>query len=297
MRLLAPVLLIALAPVAAAPACGEDRPEIDVPEVSLPDVSLPDVSLPEVSLPEVSLPDVSLPDVGGGEDGGVAGPQPDPEPEPAPEPEPEPAPEPEPEPAPEPGPDPGVTDPATTDPVEADGDGFPWWGWLLIALAVAAVVGLIIALTRRRGGMADGDRDLAAQADGQIGWARSQVDEALLRWRGTQLGLPPELRDSDSEPARRWLEVDRRLTSAVDHLLALESGAAGEQVRDAAFRLRSATESYRGTLDTVAAASATADETRIRAALQAWGADSGLLDSARRMFRQTTGLDRGAEGR
>jgi hypothetical protein len=302
-RLLAPVLLLVLAPVAAAPACGDQAPDVSLPDITLPEVSLPEVSVPEVSLPDVSVPDVELPEVsvpdlevpdvsippveipGGEDEGGVAAPQPEPEPEPEPDPEPEPEFEPEPEPV--------VTDPATADPVEAaeDEGGFPWWGWLLIALAVAALVAVIAALTRRRGGE-DPDRDLAAQADGQIAWARSQVDEALLRWRASQIGVPAAQRDTDSEAARRWAGVDQRLGAAVDRLLALESGTANDTVRDAVFQVRTATERYRSTLDTVSSAYATGDDVRIGAAVQGWSADTGILDGARQRFREVTGLER-----
>lgn len=281
MRLLAPVLLLVLAPVAAAPACGDEGPEFDLPDVTLPDVSLPEVSVPDVELPEVSVPDVELPDVslpdvelpGGDGDGGVAAPEPEPEPEPQP--------------------DPVVTDDAITDPVEAaeDEGGFPWWGWLLVALAVIALIAVIVALTRRRGGE-DPDRDLAAQADGQLAWARSQVDETLLRWRASQMAVPAAERDTDSEAARRWVGVDQRLGAAVDRLLALESGTSRDAVQESAFQLRTAAERYRSTLDTVAAAYATQDDTRIGPAVQGWNADTGLLDGARQRFREVTGLDR-----
>ena len=277
-RLLAPLLVLVLAPMAATPACGDEAPDISLPDVTLPDISVPDVSIPEVSLPDISVPEVSLPDVqlpdGDGDDG-VAAPEPDPEPEPEPE------------------PDPVVTDPATADPVEAvdDDAGFPWWGWLLIALAVIAVIAVIVALARRRSAE-DPDRDLAAQADGQLAWARSQVDETLLRWRASQIGAAALDRDTDSEAARRWQGVDQRLGAAVDRLLALESGTTRDEVRDAAFQLRTAAERYRSTLDTTASAYATGDDDRIGPAVQGWGTDTGILDGARGRFRQVTGLDR-----
>lgn len=224
---------------------------------------------------------------GGGESGGEPGGDQDagsaagPADTPEPEPEQEPQPEPEPEPAPE--------ETATpTDPVDQTADdatGFPWWGWVAIIATLVAIVALLA--TRRRGST---DRQLAAQADGQVAWVRSTVDDPLVRWRGQQLGLAVEQRDTDSETARRWTLVDERLTAATTDLLTLESGGARDDVRQSAGMLRQAAEGYRASLDALATSVATGDQARIAQASQALDADTALLDQARQRFRRAAGL-------
>jgi hypothetical protein len=162
----------------------------------------------------------------------------------------------------------------------------PVWLWVLLGLLL---VGLVVALlaARRRGGA---DRDRAAQAEGQLAWVRSQVDDPLVRWRGQQLGLPVDQRDTDSELARRWALIDQRSTAATDGLLTLATGARKDSVREAATLLRQSTESYRASLDALATAVATGDQARIAQASQGFTADTALLDQARQRFRQSSGL-------
>jgi len=168
-----------------------------------------------------------------------------------------------------------------------EGSGLPVWAWVVIGLAGLALVLALVSLLRRRGG---NDRDLAAQAEGQLAWVRSQVDDPLVRWRGQQLGLPADQRDADSELARRWALIDQRVTAATTDLLTLQSGARSDAVRESAGMLRTATESYRGSLDALAAAVATGDQARIAQASQGFTADTSLLDQARTRFRQVSGL-------
>jgi hypothetical protein len=116
------------------------------------------------------------------------------------------------------------------------------------------------------------------------------VDDPLVRWRGQQLGLPADQRDTDSELARRWALLDQRTTAATDDLLTLATGAKKDSVRESATLLRQAAESYRSSLDTLATAVATGDQARIALASQGFTADTALLDQARQRFRQASGL-------
>jgi hypothetical protein len=196
-------------------------------------------------------------------------------------PEPEPTPE-ETEPAPVETPEPAPTDPAE----DTDG-GVPAWVWLLGLAAVVAIIGAIIA-GRRRGNAPE--RNLAAQADGQLEWARNQASDALLRWRAGQLGLPAAQRDTDSPEARTWSLLDQRLTGASNDLLTLQSGADDEAVRQAAAMLQQATDGYRNSLEAMANSLATGDAARTSQATQALQADTALFDQARQRFRQAARL-------
>lgn len=162
------------------------------------------------------------------------------------------------------------------------------WGWVLLALALLALfVLLVIAARRRRGAQG---KALAAQADGKIGWVRSNTDDALVRWRADQLGRPAEQRDADSELARRWTLLDQRVASATDDLLTLESSSKDDSLTQAAGMLRQATEGYRTSVDALAQSVATGDQQRIAAASQALSADTTLLDQARQRLRQAAKL-------
>jgi hypothetical protein len=167
-----------------------------------------------------------------------------------------------------------------------DSGGVPLWEWLLLAALVIGLIAALVAARRRR----SNDRELAAHAEGQLAWVRSQVDDPLVRWRGQQLGLPVEARDTDSELARRWDLLDQRTTAATDDLLTLATGAKKDSVREAATLLRQATETYRGSLDTLATAVSLGDQARITQASQGFTADTTLFDQARQRFRQATGL-------
>jgi hypothetical protein len=334
-RLVVPVVVLALAP-AAVPACGQEGEEPELPveipteiptqvptelpegvPTRLPD--LPDVSLPDLSLPD--LPSVSLPDLPGGEDGGedgVAAPPPDTAP-PATTPTATPTPtstttqtatqtatatatrtatrtatltatatvtaSPSPEPTGSPPPE----------PTAAEG-GVPWWVWALLAIAAAALVAVLVALLgRRRVGQAD--RDRAADADAQLGWVRTQVDEPLLRWRGGRLAAPPEVLGDTveirSEPGERWALVQERIDVALDHAAALAAGAGSADLRSAGAALQEATETYRRSIETAAAAHGTGDAGRIVAAERGLAVDGDLLDRARRRLREVAGLGPG----
>ena len=164
----------------------------------------------------------------------------------------------------------------------------PWWGWALIILAALTLLWLVIASARRRRG--SDTSALAAQADGQLAWVRSNVNDPLVRWRADQLRLPAEQRDTDSELARRWDLVDQRVTAATNDLLTIESGKASDSVRQSATLLRQAAEGYRASLDGLAGAISTGDQTRIATASQGLTADATMLDQARQRFRQAARL-------
>lgn len=164
----------------------------------------------------------------------------------------------------------------------------PWWGWALIILAALTLLWLVIASARRRRG--SDTSALAAQADGQLAWVRSNVDDPLVRWRADQLRLPAEQRDTDSELARRWDLVDQRVTAATNDLLTIESGKASDSVRQAATLLRQAAEGFRASVDGLAGAVSTGDQTRIATASQGLTADTTVLDQARQRFRQAARL-------
>jgi hypothetical protein len=333
-RLVVPVVVLALAP-AAVPACGQEGEEPGLPTeiptqvpTELPDgvptrlPDLPDVSLPDLSLPD--LPSVSLPDLPGGEDGegedGVAAPPPETGP---PATTPTATPTTTPTTAPTTtrtstatatqtatetatrtatltatvtaSPSPEPTGSPQPEPTAAQG-GVPWWVWALLAIAAAALVAVLVAvLGRRRVGQAD--RDRAADADAQLGWVRTQVDEPLLRWRGGRLAAPPEaLGDTvelRSEPGDRWALVQERIDVALGHAAALAAGAGSADLRSAGAALQEATETYRRSIETAAAAHGTGDAGRIVAAERGLAVDGDLLDRARRRLREAAGLGPG----
>ncbi|MGF1647821.1 MAG: hypothetical protein ACFCVF_13000 [Kineosporiaceae bacterium] len=305
-RLVVPIIVLAMAP-AAVPACGQEGQDAGLPTeiptqvpTQLPEgvpTRLPD--LPDVSLPD--LPSIPLPDLPGGDDGAeggddVAAPPatvtatatatqtatqtatatttvtatPSPEPTGSPQPE----------------------------PTAAEG-GFPWWAWALLALAAAALVAVLAAaLGRRRVGQAD--RDRAADADAQLAWVRSQVDEPLLRWRGGRLAAPPDAPGDTveirSESSDRWALVEERIGVALDHAAALATDAGSADLRRAGAALSDAIETYRRSIDTAAAAHGTGDAGRTVAAERGLAVDGDLLDQARRRLRDAAGLSRGRQG-
>lgn len=228
---------------------------------------------------ESALPEngVTLPESGGGDEGesGSEEAPADPQPE-------EPAP-PQTE-EPQPVETPAATD--TTDPAASEDDGVQPWVWVLLGAAVIGLVAWLVASRRKD----SGDRDLAAQADGQLTWVRSQVNDPLVRWRGQQLALPADQRDTDSEQARTWALIDQRLTSATTDLLTLESGSKDDSVKQSASLLRQAAETYRGSLDTLAKAVSTGDQSRITQASEGFTADTSMLDQARTRFKQAAKL-------
>ncbi len=178
--------------------------------------------------------------------------------------------------------------PATDDTEQAASSSVPWWGWLLLVLLAVAIVGLVISSARRRRN-ADSTA-LASQADGQLAWVRTAVDDPLVRWRAEQLGLPADQRDVDSDLARRWALVDQRVTAAANDLLTIESGSGSDTVKQAAGLLRQAAEAFRGSVDGLARAVATGDQSRIATASQALAADTTLVDQGRQRLRQAAGL-------
>lgn len=177
---------------------------------------------------------------------------------------------------------------ATDETTPAADSGVAPWGWALLAIALVVLVVLLVISARRRRGA--GDKTLAAQADGKIGWVRSNTDDALVRWRADQLGRPADQRDVDSELARRWTLLDERLATATDDLLTLESSSKDDSVTQAAGMLRQAAEGYRTSVDALAQSVATGDQQRIAAASQALNADTTLLDQARQRLRQAAKL-------
>lgn len=164
----------------------------------------------------------------------------------------------------------------------------PWWGWVLLVLLGLTILALVVASARRRRNA--GSVALASQADGQLAWVRTAVDDPLVRWRAEQLGLPPDRRDVDSDLARRWALVDQRITAATNDLLTIESGTGSDAVTQAAGLLRQAAEAVRGSVDGLARAVATGDQTRIATASQALAADMTLLDQGRQRLRQAARL-------
>lgn len=162
------------------------------------------------------------------------------------------------------------------------------WAWVLLALVLVTLVALMLMSARRRRG-AD-DRRLAAQADGQLGWALSTNDDALVRWRANQIQLPLDQRDTDSELARRWTLLDERVTAATNDLLTLEASSTSDDTRQAAAALREAAERYRTSIDALAQSVVTGEQSRIAAASQALTADTTLLEGARGRLRQTAKL-------
>ena len=198
------------------------------------------------------------------------------------------SPTPQPEPTPEPTPEATEEAPAVTpEPAAESDDGVPTWVWLLGIATLVAILGAVVA-GRRRGKAPE--RSLAAQADGQLEWARNQASDSLLRWRAGQLGLPAAQRDTDSPEARTWSLLDQRLTGASNDLLTLQSGADDEAVRQAAGMLQQATDGYRNSLEAMANSLATGDAARTSQATQALQADTALFDQARQRFRQAARL-------
>ncbi len=182
-------------------------------------------------------------------------------------------------------PEPTATSSPLAAPTADEGSALPLWLWAVLGLVL---LGLVVAWVASRRGK--GERQQAAQAEGQLAWVRSQVDDALVRWRGEQLALSTDARDTDSELARRWALVDQRTTAATDTLLTLETATSTDAVRESSRLLREATESYRTSLDTLALALSTGDGARTAQAQQGFAADTALLDQARQRFRQASGL-------
>lgn len=179
--------------------------------------------------------------------------------------------------------------PAATDETDTAADsGVAPWAWVLLGLVLLALVVLVVMSARRR--RAGDDKTLAAQADGQIGWARANTDDALVRWRADQIGRPVDQRDTDSELARRWTLLDERLTAATTDLLTLESSSKDDGLRETATALRQAAERYRTSIDGLAQSVVTGEQSRIAAASQALTADTTLLDQARQRLRQAAKL-------
>lgn len=179
--------------------------------------------------------------------------------------------------------------PSATDETDTAADtGVAPWAWVLLGLVLLALVVLVVMSARRR--RAGDDKALAAQADGQIGWARANTDDALVRWRADQLAKPVDQRDTDSELARRWTLLDERLTAATTDLLTLESSSKDDGVRETATALREAAERFRTSIDGLAQSVVTGEQSRIAAASQALTADTTLLDQARQRLRQAAKL-------
>jgi hypothetical protein len=179
--------------------------------------------------------------------------------------------------------------PVATDETQAAADtGVQTWVWVLLGLLALLMVVLLVQSARRRRGAAG--KALAAQADGQLAWVRSNVDDPLARWRAEQLALPTDQRDTDSELARRWTLVDQRVTAATNDLLTLESSTRNDDLRQTTTMLRQATEGYRASIDALAQSIATGDQARIDQASQALAADTTLFDQARTRFRTTAKL-------
>lgn len=189
--------------------------------------------------------------------------------------------------------EPAVETPAATTPTDetastSSDSGIPLWAWILLGLALVGLVALLIASARRRG--SSDEKALAAQADGQLSWVRSNVDDPLLRWRADQLRLPAAQRDTDSELARRWALVDQRVTAATTDLLTIESSTKNAALQQASALLRQAAEGYRTSLDALAQALVTGDQARIAQASQGLNADTTMFDQARQRFHQTASL-------
>ncbi|MGA7690085.1 MAG: hypothetical protein WCA29_12755 [Jiangellales bacterium] len=182
---------------------------------------------------------------------------------------------------------PATEQPPAEDTVAESDTGISPWLWVLLGLVLLAIGLAIAAARRRRGG---DDTTLAAQADGQIAWVRSNVDDPLVRWRADQLRSPSDRRDTDSELARRWTLVDQRATAATNDLLTLESSTKDDGLRQAATMLRQATEGYRTSIDALAQSIATGEQARIAQASQALAADTTLLDQGRQRFRTAAKL-------
>lgn len=179
--------------------------------------------------------------------------------------------------------------PTATDATASTSDSsVPLWAWILLGLALVGIVAFVIASARRRGSR--DEKTLAAQADGQLSWVRSNVDDPLVRWRAGQLALPAEQRDTDSELARRWALLDQRVTAATTDLLTIESSSKDAALQQAAGLLRQAAEGYRTSVDALAQALATGDQARISQASQGLNADTTMLDQARQRLRQTASL-------
>jgi len=159
---------------------------------------------------------------------------------------------------------------------------------VLLVLLALTIVGLVVASARRR--RRAGTTALAAQADGQLSWVRTAVDDPLVRWRAAQLGLPADQRDVDSDLARRWALLDQRVTAATTDLLTIESGTDDDSLKQAAALLRQAAEGFLASVDALARAVATGDQSRIATASQALTADTALLDQGRQRLRQAARL-------
>jgi hypothetical protein len=174
--------------------------------------------------------------------------------------------------------------PTATDEADVAADtGVSTWAWVVLALLLVLLVVLLVLSARRRRGA--GDKQLAAQADGQLGWVRSNVDDPLVRWRADQLRVPAAQRDTDTELARRWMLLDQRVTAATNDLLTVESSSKNDTLRQAASMLRQAAEGYRTSVDALAQSIATGEQARIAQASQALTADTTLLDQARQRLR------------
>lgn len=275
-RIAASALLLAASGVWLAGCDGDLRDTVSS-AVPTDGISLPTNLLPTNVLPTdgITLPTVTVDGGGGGAVGQQPGQQPDQQPPPVTATE-------------------TATATTTASPTQTDetgttaDSGVSPWAWLLLGLVLVAFVVLLVTSARRRRGEAG--TALAAQADGKIGWVRSNTDDALVRWRADQLGRSAEQRDIDSELARRWTSLDQRVTAATDDLLALESSVKDSGVRQAASMLRQAVEGYRTSVDALAQSVATGEQARIAAASQALDADTTLLDQARQRLRQAAKL-------
>jgi hypothetical protein len=184
-------------------------------------------------------------------------------------------------------PQPPAEQPPTDETATQTDTGISPWLWVLLGLVLLAIGLGIAAARRRRGG---DDTTLAAQADGQVAWVRSNVDDPLVRWRADQLRLPSDERDADSELARRWTLVDQRAIAATNDLLTLESSTKDDALRQTATMLRQATEGYRNSIDALAQSISAGEQARIVQASQALTADTTLLDQARQRFRTAAKL-------
>jgi len=232
----------------------------------------------ESALPSITA---SAPGTGEGESGNESGNQESPaqtdQPEPTDSPETaEPAPVETPE----------ESEPAT--PTEESSDGLPGWAWLLIIGGGIALIAAIVAASRR--GSGGNERDLAAQADGQLSWVRNEVTDPLVRWRAGELGKPADQRDTDSPQAKTWALVEQRLTAASNDLLTMQSGAKDDSVRQAAGMLQQAADGYRNSLDALTQSVAAGDQARISQASQAFQADTALFDQGRQRLQQVMKL-------
>jgi outer membrane biosynthesis protein TonB len=249
---------VALVLVALVTGCGEDGPSLPALPTALPtEVPTVDVPSPDITAELPTLPTRSPRPTDDPAEPTQQPTQPTEEPAPPPTtaapavpPTQEAGPTEESQSTPEATPTPAATE--TTAAAAAQDEGVPWWVWLLAALLLAAVVGLLVVWNRRRAARAAWDDRLTAAVD-EMRWLEGSLVPSVLR-AGTA-----------AEAASVWAAGRSRALATDEEIFALASSAPDDDRRARAVVLRERLGNLTSAVDADTATDARADAEGLRA--------------------------------